>query len=203
MKIESYVLYVVVAVQKLVYIKLLPRKDLCRTESILLSSVHSLSVVILNYPFFNKSTVLSSKNTTNFHELFSPRSNLHFSYFDWLLFHVTLTRNTYVSYICNGVYPPCLPMCTLYTHVYPVYPVYPCIPCIPCVPCVPIYTLYTLCTLYTLYTLYTLCTLYTLYTLYTHVYPCIPCILAYGGCARGTNGGQNCTVLTSSNFIVD
>ena len=27
--------------------------------------------------------------------------------------------------------------------------------------------------------------------------------LAYGGCARGTNGGQNCTVLTSSNFIVD
>ena len=28
-------------------------------------------------------------------------------------------------------------------------------------------------------------------------------ILAYGGCARGTNGGQNCTVLTSSNFIVD
>ena len=29
------------------------------------------------------------------------------------------------------------------------------------------------------------------------------CILAYGGCARGTNGGQNCTVLTSSNFIVD
>ena len=29
------------------------------------------------------------------------------------------------------------------------------------------------------------------------------CSLAYGGCARGTNGGQNCTVLTSSNFIVD
>ena len=28
-------------------------------------------------------------------------------------------------------------------------------------------------------------------------------LLAYGGCARGTNGGQNCTVLTSSNFIVD